>query len=272
MLSDDHVFSYTQLASVDECPYSFYLERIDTDEEGNPLQQQENFFAQHGSLIHKILELWAKGYIPAEDMVAKYEELYPDYIKTDPPVFMTGYKEKAHDWGRWYFEDFKGFPGFEIVSAEEKYLMDLPLTDGTKRPFRGVIDLILKDENGDLVIMDHKSKSLKEFTKNRREMYRQQYTYAAYVKEKYGVFPKKLAFNLFKENGLIDVADFSEEDYEETMQWATDKIMEIENRDFLSWLDQKEEPDFFCNEICSVRKYCPNGELKPKPKGRKKKA
>lgn len=272
VLSDNHVYSYSQLSTVDECPYSFYLQKIELDENGNHLQQQDNFFSEFGTLVHKVLEEWAKGEITAEDMPDEYERLYPEMVHTPPPSFMKNYNEKAHEIGLWYCQDFNGFDGYTVVAAEERFKIDLPLSDGTTRPFAGVVDLILQDdETGEIVIMDHKSKSEKEFRKHRDEMYKQQYLYAAFVKEKYGAFPARLAFNLFKENGLIDQKDFSEEEYNQTIQWATDKINEIESRDFLDWLDQKDEPDFFCNELCSVRQFCPNGILKPKPKGRKRK-
>lgn len=273
MLKDGHLYSYSQLSSVDECPYSFYLQKIELDEDGRPLKQQDNFFAEHGSLMHKVLEEWARGNISLNEMPDEYTRLYPGMVHTPPPPYMSKYASKAYDVGLWYCKDFRGFDGYDIVSAEERFRINLPLTDGTTREFVGVVDLILKDqETGGLVIMDHKSKSAKEFVKVRDEMYRQQYLYAAYVIEKYGVQPERLAFNLFKENGMIDERPFDKEEYQQTLQWATDKILEIENRDFLEWLDQKEEPDFFCNEICSVRAYCPNGSLKPTPKGRKRKA
>lgn len=271
MLDDDHVYSYTQLSSVDECPYSFYLQKIDTDDDGNPLEQQDNFFAEHGTLMHKVLEEWAKGIITKDEMVDRYIELYPDMVTTSPPSFMQTYRQKAYDNGIFYFEEFDEFPGYTVISAEERFKIDLPLTDGTTRRFQGVVDLLLRNnETGKLVIVDHKSKSLKEFKKVRDEMYRQQYLYSTYVAQKYGETPEVLMFNLFKE-GLLDEQLFDKRTYNETLQWATEKIHEIEDRDFISWLEQKEEPDFFCNEICSVRKYCPNGMLKPQPKGRKKK-
>lgn len=270
MLDDDHVYSYSQLASVDECPYNFYLQKIDKDEDGNPLVQQDNFFAEYGTLIHKVLEEWAKGRITRNEMTNRYVELYPEMVKTSPPPYMQTYKQKAYDNGLLYFEDFDEFPGYTVVAAEERFKIDIPLADGTTRPFQGVIDLLLRNNvTGKLVVVDHKSKSLKEFKKIRDEMYRQQYLYSAYVIEKYGEKPEALMFNLFKES-MFDEQAFDENAYAESLQWATEKIKEIEERDFISWLEQKDEPDFFCNEICSVRQYCPNGMLRPQPKGKKK--
>ena len=55
------------------------------------------------------------------------------------------------------------------------------------------------------------------------------------------------------------------EDYEAAMAWAIEQIHKIEDYDVLEWLECK-QPDFFCNEICSVRKHCPNGIAKPASK------
>ena len=39
LISDGHVYSYSQLSSFDECPYGFYLQRIEK------LEPQSNGFA-----------------------------------------------------------------------------------------------------------------------------------------------------------------------------------------------------------------------------------
>ena len=268
-LPEGHVYSYSQLSSVYECPYSYYEERIDLEPDGSPKELQSNFFAEHGSLVHKIIEKWAKGEITREQMPEEYALLYPAYVVTPPPGYMTAYRQKAFDSGYEYFMNFDGFPDFEIISAEDEFVIDLPLLDGTTRPFKGVIDLICKDKaTGELIIMDHKSKSMKEFKKCRDAMYRQQYLYSAYVKQKFGHFPDRLMFNLFKESYLDDIR-FDEDEYDNILRWAADCIHEIEERDIFTWLEMKPEPDFFCNEICSVRKYCPNGTLRPQPKRKK---
>ena len=270
-LPEGHAYSYSQLSSVDECPYSFYMERIETEPDGSQKELQSNFFAEHGTLMHRVLELWAKDMIKQEEMPETYKSLYTDYVQTPPPPYMSAYKQKAYDNGLEYFENFDGWPNLNVIGAEETFQIDLELPNGETRPFKGVVDLIARHKmSGNLIILDHKSKSMKEFKKNREAMYRQQYLYSAYVKEKYGAYPDRLMFNLFKEN-VIDEIPFNIDDYRDTIQWAADRIYEIEDRDIFTWLELKDSPDFFCNEICSVRAYCPNGILKPTPKGKGKK-
>lgn len=270
MLPEGYVYHYSHLNSVDSCPYSFYMELIETEPDGSPKELQSNFFAEYGTMMHKVLEDWARGLITIDQMPDEYAAIYADYVVTPPPPYMVAYKSKAYDKGLDYFKTFVGFPGLDIVSAEEHFEMDFPLSDGTTRPLAGTIDLVARDhETGRLVILDHKSKSMKEFKKHRDEMYRQQYLYSAWVEHKYGELPSRLMFNLFKES-VLDETPFDEEEYRRTLKWAEDRMLEMEERDLFTWLDLKPEPDFFCNEVCSVRKYCPNGSLKPQPKGRKR--
>lgn len=264
LLKDGHRYSYSQLSSFSECPFGYYLKHIEGVEE------KQNAFAEQGTLIHDILDKWAKKELKKEDMAAEYVRRYPDEVVTSFPRMLTakGYAEKTFQQGLEYFENFDEFPGYEVVSAEEKFDMPLKLTDGTERPFIAFVDLVLRDEfTGGLVVMDHKSKSWTEFRKHRYEMYKQQYLYSYFVHEKYGEWPTYLMFNLFKEQ-KTDEQEFSKDEFNKTMQWATDAIHQIESFDVLDWMECKEqkvnkktgkrEPDFFCGSICSVRPGCPN--------------
>ena len=46
--------------------------------------------------------------------------------------------------------------------------------------------------------------------------------------------------------------------YDEAIAWAEDIIHRIESAEMMDYLETK-EPDFFCEEICSMRKHCSNG-------------
>ena len=260
LLKDDHRYSYSQLSSFSECPFGYYLKHI----EGVP--DQSNGFAEQGTLIHDILDKWAKKELKKEDMAAEYERRYGDEVVTSFPRILTakGYTEKTYLQGLDYFKNFDGFPGYEVVSAEEEFNMPLRLTDGTERPFIAFVDLVLRDEfTGGLVVMDHKSKSWAEFRRHRDEMYKQQYLYSYFVHEKYGEWPYLLAFNLFKAEAKKDEREFSMDEFNQTMQWATDAIHQIESYDVLDWMQCKEQktpgkPDMYCGWICSSRTNCPN--------------
>lgn len=257
LLKDNHKYSYSQLSSVSECPYGFYLQRIEHAE------QKSNGFAEQGTLIHDLLDQWAKGLITKERLPEEYARRYPEEVVTKFPRMLTakGYAEKAYNMGLKYFEDFDEFAGYTIIAAEEKFETEI---EG--RPFVGVVDMIIKDDVTDeLIVLDHKSKSLSAFKKNEDEMYKQQLIYSKYVYEKYGQWPDRLMFNLFKEGGLKMERPFRKEEYDNAITWAVNQIEKIENYEFLDWLECK-NADFFCNEICSVRQHCPNGIAKPQKK------
>ena len=262
LIPKDHIYSYSQLSGFDECPFSYYLQRIEGAED------LPNAFAEHGSLIHDILDKWAKKQLTKEQMVEEYERRYPNEVVTAFPRMLAskGYNQKAYQLGVDYFTDFDEFAGYEVISAEEEFKEPLPLADGTERPFIAYVDLVLRDKfTGSLIICDHKSKSVQAFKKAEDDMYKQQYIYSYFVHKKYNEWPKYLMFNLFKENGKRFSREFDMKIYESVIQWATDQIHKIESYDVLDWLECKEQ-DFFCTEICGMRKQCPNGVMKKKGK------
>ena len=174
LLSEKHVYSYSQLSSFDECSYNFYLQRIEGLEE-----EASNAFAERGTLIHDLLDQWAKKKLTKEQMLEQYEQRYSNEVVTAFPVFPKGYAKKAYENGVQFLENFDEFEGYEVLSAEEKFKIDLPLADGSSRPFVGIIDLMLRDKRtGDLIICDHKSKSMTSFKKDEDKMYRQQLLYS----------------------------------------------------------------------------------------------
>ena len=71
LFDKNHVYSYSQLNSFDECKYGFYLQRIEGLEE-----QASNAFAERGSLIHDLLDQWAKKLLTKEQMLEEYERRY----------------------------------------------------------------------------------------------------------------------------------------------------------------------------------------------------
>lgn len=261
MLGPDHRYSYSQLSSYSECPFSYYLGHIEFPRP----EQAPNAWAEQGTLMHDLLDKWAKGELKKEELAAEYERRYGEEVVTAFPRMLAskGYTQKAYQQGLEYFETFQGFPGFTVVSAEEEYEMPFRLTDGSERPFIAYVDLLLRNEfTGGLVVCDHKSKSLTTFKRERKEMYKQQYLYSYFVHEKYGEWPQYLAFNLFRELGYFDEQEFDEAEYQKTMEWASQAIHDIEDRDLLSWMECKAlpksgKPDLYCSEICSYRRECP---------------
>ena len=260
-IDKNHVYSYSQLSSFNECPYEFYLERIERDEDGNRLKQESNAFAEQGTLIHDIIDKWAKGELKTEELALEYDVRFEDEVPTPFPRMMKDYRAKAFQLGYDYFANFDEFKGLKIIGTETRF--ETTIAD---RKFVGIIDMVAEDEEtGELIVLDHKSKTLRSFKQNEDEMYRQQLLYSKYIYEQYGRFPDKLMFNLFKEMGMRMSRPFFKEQYDAAMKWAEDTIHDIESFEMLDFLDTKTQ-DFFCENLCAMRKYCDNGTYKPKEK------
>lgn len=241
--------SFSQLTLAEQCPYAYYLTHI------VGIQHKDNAFAQAGSLVHRILAGWAKGEIDVSEMPMIWIAGYPEYVTECFPPYLEakGYRQKLQDSITAYFQAFTGFPGFEIIGAEQSFSSAI-----AGEPFVGVIDLILRDrQTGDYVLVDHKSSSLSSFRRSRQAMYRQLLLYSKYLADHFGTFPTKLQFNLFRE-GICDEQAFRAEDYMEAVQWAEDGVRKMNGRDLTDWFELRPE-QFYCTQLCSARGECPYG-------------
>ncbi len=258
LINDGYVYSYSRLTSFAECPYSFFLKQIER------LPQKTNGFAEQGSLIHDLIDKWAKGELQKEDLPNEYVRRYPDEVVTQFPNNMVsrGYAEKTYEAGLRYFEKFDEFKGLQIIGTEIKFKTVL-----CGRPFVGTIDMVARDKKtGKLLIVDHKSKSYLSFTKSGSIMWRQQLLYALYIKETYGIYPDMLMFNLFKENGMRISKPFIMAEYEDAIKWAEEIMTQIESYEMYDWLAHKERPDFFCQNLCNMREHCLLGQSNQRTK------
>ena len=186
------------------------------------------------------------------ELADAYEAEYDEAVKHYFPPFPKGLAGRYYDEGLQYFHSFDGFgDDMEILSVEDKFELDIR---GNR--FVGIADLVLKDRNtGGITVIDHKSKSMNSMQKAQYENTRQLYTYAAYVKERFGEYPTLLRFNMFRYGVNID-EPFSMERYEETMDWIERTIAEI--RAEKEW--KVSSSGYFCRFICSTRLHCPVAE------------
>ena len=183
------------------------------------------------------------------ELADAYEAEYDEAVKHYFPPFPKGMAGQYYDEGLQYFQSFDGFgDDKEILSVEDKFELDI-----RSNRFVGIADLVLRDRNtGDIIVIDHKSKSMNSMKKSQYENTRQLYTYAAYVKERFGEFPTLLRFNMFRYGVNID-EPFSRDRYAETMDWIERTIAEIKAEK--EW--KVSSSGYFCRFICSTRLYCP---------------
>ena len=168
-------WSYSRLEIFDDCPYRWFLTYIHTPK----LKKEDKFYAAYGLFMHDLLEKYYRGENPKEEILI---------------MFLTQFKERTKGTGRpksatvqKYFQSGIEFikslepMRFKMISVEEK--IDFKI-GGLN--FTGRIDY-LGEEDGDLVIVDNKSRDLKQRSKREKptlkdkeldSMLRQLYIYA----------------------------------------------------------------------------------------------
>lgn len=248
-ISSNFRWSFSKLSAFETCPYSFLLQYL----QDPPLPQDNNAFAEFGTLCHELLEQYAKGELAAKDLCAEYEKRYSSsVVHSFPPTRGGDYGLKTYQQGIDYFSSFTGFGDqYEIVSTEDKFTLDI-----AGNQFVGISDLILREKDtGKMIVIDHKTKS-ESSMKNEIATYRKQlYIYAEHVHQKYGRYPDELRFNMIKPRTWI-IEPFSIEKHNETLQWVEEMIdmISIET-------EYLEQPNYyFCRYICSMLQHCDEGQ------------
>lgn len=253
---DEMTFSFSRLSTYERCPYNFYLDYI------KKVDKSQNGFAEFGTFAHELLEKYAKGELFIFELLDEYEQKFTQNVIHDfPPNKYVDLAQTYFQGGYDYFKNFDGFTQYKIIEAERKLNFNLG-----KYPFVGFIDLIVENKNGEIEIVDHKSKDLKKpqkkkwediNTRRETEFYqylRQLYIYCIPLIEQDNVIPKYLNFNCFRKSKWLQVP-FDMEDYKESKQWALDIIESIYKDETMN---NTYNQDFFCNFICSVSAYCPS--------------
>ena len=199
-------WSFSSVKLFEQCPYAFYQKYVlDQSEE-------ENAFAQHGKFAHNILERCLKGELMPFELADIYESEYKNNVTQPFPYPNTA--RSFYDKTLQYFQNYDDFHG-EIVAVEEKLE-----TKFGEYNFVGYADLLLKDEHG-YVLVDHKSHAAFKSKAERKEYFKQLYLYAECIKRKYGEYPYKLTFNMFRIPKLEEEL-FAPSQHKDTVIWFED--------------------------------------------------
>lgn len=254
---DEVIWSYSRVESYASCPKRFYLSYI------KKVKKTQNAFAQWGSWCHELLEMYFKGKAEFYELSQIYEEGYKKHVKKRFPYCTVDLSKSYYDQGKKYFDSFEGIPdSFKVLGVEKK--INIKIQNYT---FKGYIDLILEDNNGDLLIWDHKSKGNFKSRKELDKYLIQLYLYSLYIEKSYGKPPSKLVFNMFRTGGIIE-EQFNKKEQEKALIWLSSNISKIycdnEFKDKIEISYEEKERDlalfkkndFFCNELCGVRKHC----------------
>lgn len=247
-LIDDMVWSYSRIGAFEQCPYRWYIKYISVPKP----KSKKMFFSEYGRFVHEILEKYYKKEIEWDELKNIFVTAYKDNVPKAPnnSLFKSYFKGGCD-----FFGTQDDLFDYEVIDVERYVEFEV---DGVK--FQGFIDLVCKDSNGDIIIIDHKSRALKPRSTRKKptktdleldKYLRQLYLYSIPVKEIYGKYPSKLCFNCFRTQIYIE-EPFSEEKLNETIEWVKGAVDEIsETTDF------KPLPDYFkCNHLCEMQDEC----------------
>ena len=204
---EDWTWSHSRIDAYHSCPYGFFCHYI-LGESEEPM-----FYATFGSFVHEILRKYFSGECSQEDLLAEFISGFDDNVSGYRPQDST--VEKYINSVVNYLENFKGFQ-LETIAVEKHVVFEL---NGIK--MQGYIDLLAKDDQDRIYVIDHKSRELKPRSTRKKptakdaeldEMLRQLYIYAGAVKKEYGKFPDFLCFNCYR-NGEFITETFDESVY-----------------------------------------------------------
>ena len=245
MIADGFVWSYSRIECFCDCPYRFFLKYF------AGVKEKPLFYSSYGSFIHKLIEQYYKGTLTKDEMVTRFLMDFSKEVRGTRPQEST--VTKYIQCGCEYLRSFQPFR-FNMIDVEKRVEFNI---DGI--PFVGFIDY-LGEEDGELVIVDNKSRDLKPRSKRAKptlkdqeldSMLKQLYIYSAAVKQEYGKFPKLLCFNCFRTGTFIE-EPFNEDAYNAAIEWAKKQVEDIKDAD-----DFYPQIDYFsCNFICGVDKEC----------------
>lgn len=245
-------WSFSRLSSFHQCKREWHENYI-----LHPGENDGGAFAEYGSLQHEIFEKYKKQELGIWDCLQYYEDHYQDFVLHDfPQIGKTDLNQSYYEEGINYWSNFDGLlENHKVLGVEKEVKFDI---SGYK--FIGYIDLLTEDENGDLVLTDHKSKKLKilksgKISKTDLDAYdklkKQLYLYSKPIIEEYDKTPKWLQWNLFRLDTVLTIP-FDEEEYQQSLDWAIDTIHEIEEEEL--WLPNKDF--FYCRNLCGARERC----------------
>jgi len=232
-------YSFSRLSTFNTCILEFIFKYIICEEE------ESNAMSEYGKYIHSLLDKWVKGEIETYNLLANFEEEYDICVPTPFP-----YARNKNYMGDEYYEDavsflsnFNGIREYEILESEIKF--EIEIEDFI---FVGIIDLLLQDEDGNIIVWDWKSKKGFKDEAEEAKYRRQLYLYSYYVNEKYGKLPTSTIFYCFRQQKSYEKS-FDMDAYNESVKWMFDTVAKIrELYAAYNW--------FYCNQLCSSRNIC----------------
>lgn len=202
-------WSFSKLEVAASCPFAFKKIYMDG------VKPAANPFAQLGSLCHDLLARYVKGELAIYDLFPAFTKRYPKEVVSEWPAFPLNLEERAYLRIADYFRTFSGFSFRRILMVEEKLIGTL-----CDRPFSGILDLLVEDQDGRIVLIDHKTSSISEYRGRKLQHHKRQLLlYAHLLRQCCHIQVDAIAFNLIKEGQWLEFT-WSELEESCAVSWA----------------------------------------------------
>ena len=245
-LIEDMVWSYSRIQSFRRCPYAWFQRYIRNDPE------EPEFYASYGSFVHELFAEFYTGALSKEDLPEAFANRFGPEVKGLPPK--RGLSESYFEEGLKYFQEFEPLP-FRCVGVEKELFFQVG-----GFPFHGFIDFVGEREDGKLVVVDHKSRALKQRSKRKKptandreidSILPQLYLYAEGLHQELGRFPDELCINCFRSGELIQ-EPFDPALLEQAKEDVIKSINDIlDESEFYPVIDE-----FQCRNMCGFHYDC----------------
>lgn len=214
---------------------------------GLPQVETDLTYARYGTLVHEICENMANNkYLFEEEPLEEYHAKFPTCGVNYDTYYEAGIEGIKRQWE--FFEDFR----IEVIGAEVKFnhkvIENMP-------NILGFIDLVYRDENGNLIVCDYKTSS-KAYNDKQMQKQIQPLFYSLACKELYGEYPKYFEFNFIRANQkkTIVITD-------EFIEFGKIQLEGIWNRVINNNIKSNFDP-FYCKTFCGSKNNCPLWQLK----------
>ena len=248
------IWSFSRLNGFYGCKRAWYityiLNKFYKKEYKMQLPSIQKFFALYGTFAHSIFEKYNNGELELFELYDYCNDNFSAEISVQAPPnryvdLYQSYRTKLLD----YLKIYEGNKS-KILCAEKEININIPLLLNKEIKFTGFIDLVLQDDDGEIILQDYKSRSDFKSQQELKEYWRQLLLYSEGVFPTYEKYPKKLVFDMFKINKIVETP-FKKEDLDESIEWVDNTITNIKNECIFERMTNKPKDNFFCRYVCN---------------------